>query len=214
MGMKYGFYLKEFDRQTENLLKNQYPAASGMSESEFLGHIQPLKDILESIPDLETDNESGHLPFVIVVKHTLIKPEIMMQHVERNGKNGIIKLSPHTAEEFKTIESVHLPPRPIYLLHDIDRGKEFLNVRPQDAFVQILKRKRSPLTIDEGIAVVFHHPDFLMKNNCFSLLASRIAGKKEVPAIWINSAKQPNLGWCWDGNPHTWLGSASCGGRL
>ncbi len=22
------------------------------------------------------------------------------------------------------------------------------------------------------------------------------------------------LGWCWDDNPHTWLGSASCGRRL
>ncbi|MGQ0669203.1 MAG: DUF5701 family protein [Actinomycetota bacterium] len=21
----------------------------------------------------------------------------------------------------------------------------------------------------------------------------------------------PRLGWCWAGNPHTWLGSASCG---
>ncbi len=73
---------------------------------------------------------------------------------------------------------------------------------------------RSPLTIDEGVAIVTQFPEFLMKNNCFSLLASRHTGNQRVPAIWINANKNPNLGWCWDGNPHTWLGSASCSNRL
>ena len=44
------------------------------------------------------------------------------------------------------------------------------------------------------------------------LLASR-CGDKRVPAIWI-SAGAPKLGWCWDGNPHTWLGAASAGARV
>jgi hypothetical protein len=52
----------------------------------------------------------------------------------------------------------------------------------------------------------------LRKNKCFSLLASR-CGDKRVPAIWI-SGKAPKLGWCWAGNPHSWLGSASAGARL
>ena len=26
--------------------------------------------------------------------------------------------------------------------------------------------------------------------------------------MWI-SERAPKLGWCWDGNPHTWLGTAS-----
>jgi hypothetical protein len=60
--------------------------------------------------------------------------------------------------------------------------------------------------------VLTHHPDFLSKNNCFSLLASRRADRR-VPALWI-SAGAPRLGWCWAGNRHTWLGSASCGARL
>ena len=33
-----------------------------------------------------------------------------------------------------------------------------------------------------------------------------------VPAIWISN-RAPKLGWCWAGNPHTWLGSASCSDR-
>nr|WP_157857446.1 DUF5701 family protein [Streptomyces yerevanensis] len=38
------------------------------------------------------------------------------------------------------------------------------------------------------------------------------SGDRRVPAIWI-SQKTPKLGWCWEGNPHTWLGMASAGDR-
>jgi hypothetical protein len=34
-----------------------------------------------------------------------------------------------------------------------------------------------------------------------------------VTAIWISKGA-PKLGWCWAGNPHTWLGSASCAKRI
>nr|WP_078662821.1 DUF5701 family protein [Streptomyces bicolor] len=44
-----------------------------------------------------------------------------------------------------------------------------------------------------------------------SLLGSRSGGRR-VPALWI-SHKPPTLGWCWEGNPHTWLGVASASGR-
>ncbi|MGL4609836.1 MAG: DUF5701 family protein [Trueperaceae bacterium] len=73
----------------------------------------------------------------------------------------------------------------------------------------ILRANRSPLTIKEGIAVLTHYPEFLQNNNCFSLFASRTTDQR-VHALWI-SEKQPKLGWCWDRNPHTWLGSVSCG---
>jgi uncharacterized protein DUF5701 len=52
----------------------------------------------------------------------------------------------------------------------------------------------------------------LRSRNCFSLLGSR-AGDKRVPALWVSS-RRPRLGWCYQGAPHTWLGTASCAGRL
>jgi len=78
----------------------------------------------------------------------------------------------------------------------------------------IKSKHRFPLTIDEGIALITQFPEFLIKNNCFSLLASRTGKDQRVPAIWINANKQANLGWCWDRNPHIWLGSASCEKRV
>jgi hypothetical protein len=134
--------------------------------------------------------------------------------VEREGKSGLTKMYPREPGDFKPIDSVRIPNDMAYLLVDIDRGRETVNVIPNQALRMIEKKKRSPLTIDEGVAIVTHYPDFLVKNNCFSLLASRHSGDKRVPAIWINSAKRSNLGWCWAGNPHSWLGSASCGSRV
>ena len=105
-----------------------------------------------------------------------------------------------------------LPGPAAYLLLDVDRGEEFRGVRPEEALPVVLGRGRTPLTIEEGIAVVTHAPALLEKNRCFMLSGSR-RGDRRVPAMWI-SARAPKLGWCWDGNPHDWLGVASAGSRL
>ncbi len=104
------------------------------------------------------------------------------------------------------------PPGPAYLLVDVERGEEFCNVRPEDASKVVRTRGRSQLTIDEGIALVTQVPQVLEKNKCFMLAGSRRHDQR-VPAMWI-SERAPKLGWCWDGNPHTWLGMASAGARL
>ena len=79
----------------------------------------------------------------------------------------------------------------------------------EDATRTIRERGRTPLTIDEGIALVTQVPQALEKNKCFMLAGSRRHDRR-VPALWI-SERAPKLGWCWDGNPHTWLGTASGG---
>ena len=45
-------------------------------------------------------------------------------------------------------------PVPAYLLVGVDRGEEFCGVPPEDALPVIRGRGRTPLTIDEGIALV------------------------------------------------------------
>ena len=138
----------------------------------------------------------------------------MMQSARYNNKEGITKLFPLQPGDFRNIEGMDFPTTHAYLLIDIDRGKETINIRPEDALKIIQSKKRFPLNIAEGIALITHYPEFLIKNNCFSLLASRTGQDQRVPAIWINAKKQANLGWCWDGNPHTWLGSASAKLRI
>jgi hypothetical protein len=204
----------EFDRQTSNLIHKGYPEAANQSVAAFLQHIEPLKEHLGELPLVETDFEKGRLPFVIVIKSDWMPVETAMSLVAYAGKNGVTKLYPREPADFAIIDEVHLPDSLAYLLVDIDRGQETINRSPAEAMQMIKNENRSPLTIDEGIAIVTQYPQFLIKNNCFSLLASRYSRDKCVPAIWINGAKQANLGWCWDGNPHTWLGSASCHSRI
>jgi len=207
-------HIQEFDRQVDTLIQKGFPQLAKLTDSAFEQLTNPLRVQLEQLSLPEIDLEQGILPFVIVVKHDLVSTEDMMARIERNGKQGITKLYPREPQDFNPIDTVTIPQPPIYLLVDIDRGKSTINLPPIEAMKVIVEGGRSPLTIDEGVAIVMQYPEFLMKNNCFSLLASRYTGDKRVPAIWINGKKHPNLGWCWDGNPHTWLGSASCTDRI
>ncbi|HEU5318468.1 MAG TPA: DUF5701 family protein [Chloroflexota bacterium] len=204
----------EFDRQVAVFLEKGYAAAAGLSLDAFLRHVEPLRNHLSLVPDSPPDLEAGRLAFLVVVTRDLVTTEDAMCRVELHGRTGVIRMFPRTPRDFTPRDDVPLPPAPVYLLVDVDRGQATRNVAPHDALAIIRRSGRSPLTLDEGIAAVTHYPDFLRKNHCFSLLASRCSGDKRVPAIWITREKRPNLGWCWDGNPHTWLGSASCASRL
>lgn len=204
----------EFDRQVENLLQKGYQEAAGLSVDEFLQLVAPLRQKTGQLAVPEADLEQGRLPFVIVIRSGCVPTETAMRLAERDGRPGITKLYPRQPDDFRPIDDVSIPDSAAYLLADLDRGKASLNLPPSAAMPLIRAAARSPLTIDEGVAIITHYPEFLMKNNCFSLLASRYTGDKRVPAIWINAEKKANLGWCWDGNPHTWLGSASCHNRI
>jgi Family of unknown function (DUF5701) len=203
---------KEFDRQLETLLEKDYPTLLGMTAKKFKKELEPLKAKLPEISNTEDDLEQGKLSFVIVMQSESLNAGELMARLDFHGKPGVVSMYPREPEDFKTIEQAIIPDELAYLLTDIDRGKAFLNAIPETALKTIIKENRSPLTINEGIAILTQYPEFLKKNNCFSLLASRHTDQR-VPALWI-SEKRPKLGWCWDRNPHTWLGSASCGTRV
>ena len=128
--------------------------------------------------------------------------------LELRGKRGFTDMEAADLRRFGLVEGLEVP-QGAYLLTDVDTGKATLNVTPDNAMPVITAAGRSPLTVDEGLALVTHHPDVLRTMNCFSMLGSR-CGDRRVTALWVSKGR-PRLGWCWAGNPHTWLGSASCG---
>lgn len=154
---------------------------------------------------------AGRVPFVLVITKQLAPAERAMPLTELQGKPGYADFEPDDIARFEPMKELKIPDAPAYLVFDIDRGAETLNVTPDAAMVTITAQGRSPLTVEEGIAFITHYPGSLQKNNCFSLVGSR-CGDRRVPALWI-SKRAPKLGWCWAGNPHTWLGSASCPDR-
>lgn len=205
----------DFDRQLETLVRLGYPELAGLEPQAFREALAPLEAHLSELPEPGPSEPATHVtrvPWVLVVSADWLPADQTIVKTTLNGKSGLTVFSPDELQAFKPIPSVPLPEGVAYLLLDVDTGTEFLNVTPNEALEAIQARGRSPLTIAEGIALVTQVPETLRKNACFSLLGSR-CGDRRVPALWI-SEKRPKLGWCWAGNPHTWLGSASCASRI
>jgi hypothetical protein len=200
---------REFDRQVDTVLRKGYPALAGLSDEDFVRQVAPVRDLLRV---LRPTPEVGRIPFALVVSHELVCRDRAMSRVENRGRHGETSMEPDDLTRFTPIPDLAVPCGPVYLVVDIETGRDTLNVTPDDALGVIVRQGRSPLTIDEGIAVVTHHPDVFSSKQYFSMLGSR-CGDRRVTAIWCSSG-HPRLGWCWAGNPHTWLGSASCGGRV
>ena len=205
----------EFDRQARVLVELGYPAAAGLGAEEFRALVAPLRAVASVRGARECDPEAGRVPFLLVVTRQVVPIERAMEFTTVHGKKkpGFVDRSfePGSLERFVPIEETMLPHQGVYLLLDVERGDEFCGAVPNEAMSVIARRGRTPLTVEEGVALLTQFPQALVKNKCFSLGGSR-CGDRRVPALWI-SGGAPKLGWCWAGNPHTWLGMASAGGR-
>ncbi|WP_368105601.1 DUF5701 family protein, partial [Bifidobacterium bifidum] len=87
----------------------------------------------------------------------------------------------------------------------------YINREPDVARKLIDSDERTPLTLEEGLAIATQHPDWLEIKNGFNLLGSRSADGR-VPSIWM-SQNAPRLGAVWPNSRHTWLGNAYCMAR-
>jgi hypothetical protein len=203
----------EFDRQLRSLVAKGYAEAAGIGVDELTDLVEPLRGRLPALAERPPSRDAGEFLFALVVTSGLVATEEMIARTERRRKPGVLSmLEPDELARFAPIESVAVPPGPAYLIADIDTGLETRNVTPDAALTAIEAAGRSALTVDEGIALVTHYPEAVAKNAGFSLCGSR-SGDRRVTAWWLSKGS-PKLGWCWAGNPHTWLGSASLGERL
>ena len=190
-----------FENQLDRLVHLGWPALAGVSDSDFRARLEPLRGAAER----------ATLPYVVVVTRQLVDPHAAVGRTELGGRAGFTSMEAAELASFTPTEHAPLPDADAYLLVDPDAEPATLNLPPQEALPLILAAGRSPLTVEEGVALVAQLPEVLSEQNCFSLAGSR-CGDKRVPALWL-SAKRPRLGWCWQGAPHTWLGTASCAGR-
>jgi Family of unknown function (DUF5701) len=193
----------EFDRQVDALVTAGLPAWRDLADECFRAWLEPLRDRLPTLP------ESSGIPFVIVVPDLPVVD--VLGSVRTVGGAGFTTMDDEDLARFRPLPELDVPTAP-YLLLDVDPGPDTLGLPPAEAAPRIAAVGRTPLTIAEGLAVLVSEPGVLRSRNCFSLLGSR-AGDKRVPALWV-SARRPRLGWCYQGAPHSWLGSASCAGRV
>lgn len=202
----------EFDRQLQNLLAKDYPELAGMSEQSFSDLVEPLRAEAVRLAATMSPPSRSRVPFVIVIDKKLAPANDAMTRTALRGKPGFSIFDAEDIAAFEPIKEVSPPPVEAYLVLDVYREPETRNLPPERALPYITGQGRTPITVEEGIAFITQFPDALEKNNCFSVVASRRQDRR-VPALWISKAA-PKLGWCFAGAPHTWLGSASCGGRV
>ena len=149
---------------------------------------------------------------ILTPSRDLIPVAVAAACVERRGRPVVLgHLEPRELDTFVPIDALDLPGASVYMAIDVDLGAASRNVRPEDALRNILSAGRSPLTLEEGVALMLQQPEAIATNWGFSMAGSR-RGDQRVPAFWVSDGR-PKLGWCWDRNPHTWLGTASCAGR-
>jgi hypothetical protein len=193
----------EFDRQVDALVATGLPAMLGLAEECFRACCEPLRDVLPA------DLAGGRVPFLVVVPDVPVLD--VLATVQTAGGGGFSTMTAEDLDRFRPLPGLEVPPVP-YLLVDVDTGPDTLDVRPRDVAPRLAAAGRTPLTVAEGLALLVSDPGVLRSRGCFSLLGSR-AGDKRVPALWV-SGRRPRLGWCYEGAPHTWLGTASCAGRV
>lgn len=205
--------MDELERQIEALIDAGVPVESGLSPGDLRSALDGVRPLL---PDGTTQGfDPSGAPFVAVPAPRSLDCEALIPLVTLAGGRVAGVLDRNHGDEglsrYRDVAELGVPVDVPYLLVDIERGEEFCDVRPRDAVTEILARGRSPLTILEGIVLQLVRPDLLVKNRCFMLAGSR-RGDRRIPALWI-SGGAPKLGWCWEGNPHSWLGTASAAAR-
>lgn len=201
---------RSFDAQLDHLVALGYPAMLGCAASSFRERVEALRaHVPAAVADM--DVEQGTVGCLLVVHHPAAPVDKTLPLVVRNGHSAIERLFPRTPGFFQPIADMSVHAAQAYLLLGVDRGNASLNMVPKEAQVRIAAEGRSPLMLEEGVALLTQYPALLQPNRCFMMLGSR-GDDKRVPALWL-SGKQPKLGWCWEGNPHTWLGFATCASR-
>jgi hypothetical protein len=206
----------EFDRQVRAMLDADYPARTGHSTAELMAVVEPLRSKAHEVSVASSVRTPEHLPWAIVLTEQVVSVERLVAALRLPGgtRPGVVdrNYGEESPADYEPLPNLDVPSAPAYLLVDVDRGDEFRGVRPRDAVPTIAARGRTPLTIAEGVAFALLNPESLERNHCYMLAGSRRSHKR-VPALWI-ADRAPKLGWCWEGNHHTWLGVASAGARL
>jgi Family of unknown function (DUF5701) len=195
----------EFTRQVETLIDRGLAEVAGLAPDAFAALLEPLRAPATAL------TAGAAIPFVLTLSPQLVAVDEAIVGVQRRDREGFAVMDAEDLARFVAIETVTIPEGPAHLVIGLDLGFATRGVAPTAALATIAAEGRCALTIEEGVALVTHFPEAVATNAGFSLVASR-CGDKRVPALWISKGA-PKLGWCWAGNPHTWLGTASGAGR-
>ena len=196
------------EEQLETSLRLGLPALAGLEAGPLVERVGQLVRALERSG--APPGGPGRLPALLVLPG--LDAEGVLPLTRQGERSGYVDMRPVVPASFTALAELAVPPTP-YLAVDVDTGRDTLGLAPRAAAARLAEAGRSPLTLEEGVTLLALHPGILRERNCFQMLGSR-RGDKRIASLWVTKAGQPRLGWCYEGVPHTWLGAASCVGRI
>lgn len=207
---------EELDRQVRAYVATGVAALLGLDEAGLLRRVEPARRALAEIAADDDASAAARargdlVPFVLVLDVAPHGPEALVPAMRHRARSGVSVVPPEELAGYLPVDGVAVAPGD-RLVVGVDTGGTFRGTTPEAALATVRAAGRTPLTVEEGLALVVVRPDMLRPNRCFSLMGSR-RGDQRVPAVWI-SAGRPKLGWCWDRNPHDWLGAAHAAARV
>jgi len=205
----------ELDRQVQTLVRLGYPEILSVAAGTLGSWVDDLRAAVRAALGQDPGTATpATASLVLVVQDPPAEALVPLLRLAGGRAEGIVDRNHGAAglAPYRPLPELGVPATPVYAILHVERGEELRGLSPEGALPDIRARGRTPLTIHEGIALVTHAPQSLEKNHCFTLAGSR-RGDRRVPALWI-SGRAPKLGWCWAGNPHDWLGTASLQSRI
>ncbi len=125
----------ELSRQAERLIELGVHEIGGLSATELRAAVaEPEK--------------AGAL---LVIHPDRAPASALVPLLERSGKRGFIVVDMPDIDDFSPIEQAALPPAPVYLDDELERGDQMANWSPDEALPAITAVGRTPLTVGEGI---------------------------------------------------------------
>ncbi len=224
-----------FFKQVKRIISNEFHMAAGLSEDDFLkNYIMSLEKLLvEKHTDIKSKKNRNHIPILIVVPHNIVSLSYQLQSIKKSINDTqydyIIK-----PEWFKNAEGVLTPDKP-YLLFDVETGYAMINTAPKKCVEAFSREGRSPLTIDEGLALIKHFPEVLeshwidlpgselihtyagqdaQKRGTLRALPPGFAQTTFVPTLCYKYYNNLRLYYVYEMNETPYSGSASCARRL
>ena len=222
-----------FARQVKTILERKFHILSGLGETDFVNnHIMPLKQLLaEKIED--NRKEENHIPLLIVIPNAIVPLSNQLERI-RESINDIQLEHTIKPEWFENAKGVSTPDEP-YLLLDVETGYAMKNITPKKCVQTFNDEGRLALTVDEGIALIFHFPEVLeshwvdlpgsvlihkfvgeevMKRGMLSSLPPAFAKATFVPTLNYKYYNYLRLYYIYEVTETPYSGSASCAKRL
>ncbi len=143
-----GQLTKIFNQQAKRLIDNRFHRMAFDNDQEFLQGLEFFGREIKKMEGREFHKDA--LPLLIVVPRRVVSLRHQMAKIQVDGKRGFLDAS--------VISNTLPPTRDLYIIFDVEIGYGRKEGEPTDYTASFNARGRRGLSIEEGVALVFHNP--------------------------------------------------------